>query len=122
MKSDRAFHHARAVGKGGIEEMCVEIEIDGRVEYRHQTGKGIAAQQLVCGADIGESAATEVLQLKQLSDEKVPIIHKRGKLGGMLAQLLHNSRSIHDLRVVDIGNQFCQVVRAKGHVAFTECN
>ena len=80
-------------------------------------GEDVAAQQLVGGADVGERALAEVLELEQLADEEVAVVHERVELGVVGAQLLDDPGAVDDVGVVGEGGQLVEVAGAEGHVA-----
>src|SRR5262245_58966606 len=120
MERHRALDEPNSEPERRIEKMRVELQVYVAIQVLEQSLESLIAYQLVGRPDVGQGTAADVLQLEQLADGEVAVIHESGQLGTRTAQLLDNPRAIHDLTVRDIGHEFVDVKCAKGAVAFAE--
>src|SRR5262245_44794443 len=109
MECDRTLDQPLSPADGGIQKMRVELEIDVRIQPRHQALQAFAPDQFVCGADVGERSTPQMLEFKQLSDEEVSVIHEGGDLRRVFAQLLDDASTVYDIGMIDESDQFVEI-------------
>ena len=60
VKCDRAFNDSFTDPECSIQEMSIELQIDFRLEHRHQSFDTFSSNKLVRGAYVGERAPSQV--------------------------------------------------------------
>src|ERR1019366_10398373 len=68
MEGDGRLDDALTVSQRHVQEVGVELEIDGRVEHGKQPLKRSAADQFVGGSYVRECAPAQVLQLEEFAN------------------------------------------------------
>src|SRR2546426_5332983 len=78
--------------------------------------------EFVSRANVSECASPKMLGFEELGDEKIAVEHERGQLRAPLPQDLYRARSVNDISMRRIGDQFVNVGGAKGPITFAENN
>ena len=104
------------------EESIGQAVVDFRVQQGHQALQTFPAGELIRCAYVCECAAPQMFHLKQLPDEKIAVVHECRELSRVFPQLLHDSRAVHNVGMVDVGKQLFKVISAKSHIALAENN
>src|ERR1700758_4463594 len=80
VKGDWTFDNPLARCQGSVEEMRIKLQVDRRIQTRHEAFEARSTQHLISGSYIGKSTAAEMFELKQFSDEEIAVIHECRKL------------------------------------------
>jgi hypothetical protein len=99
--------------------MRVEFQVHAWINQWHQTFKALPPEKLEGCANVSEGALTKMLQFEQLADKEIAVKHERGKLRTVFSQLLDDPGPVHDVCMVNVRQQFINVLSAKRAVALT---